>query len=184
MRRREGRRIIAASWFETRKSALTMRIKSGSPMKIDLNGRCAIVTGGAAGLGAVTGARRHRREGRDLGSATSRLPRRQQGNRLWRHGIQGRGDLAAVENTRRHAQALGKIDILVSNAGIAGINKTVWETDSTNGARSCASTDGPFIAARRSYLMVKQNYGRIVTLLIAGKEGNPTPRHYSPRRPA
>ena len=59
---------------DARKSALlTMRItkrKDFAMNKIDLNGRCAVVTGGAQGFGRAITERfvSFRRQGRDLGS--------------------------------------------------------------------------------------------------------------------
>jgi 3-oxoacyl-[acyl-carrier protein] reductase len=92
-------------------------------------------------------------------------------------------DLAAVEEARdATVGALGKIEILVNNAGIAGVNKTVWETDFEEWRKVLRiNLDGPFICCKAVVpLMVKQKYGRIVNIAsIAGKEGNPNAAHYS-----
>src|SRR5262249_21292245 len=92
-------------------------------------------------------------------------------------------DLAAVEKNRDATiAALGKIDILLNNARIAGINKTVWGTDLEewrHGVR--VNLDGPFICFQTvGPHMIAQTYGRIVNIAsIAGKEGNPNAAHYS-----
>jgi 2-dehydro-3-deoxy-L-rhamnonate dehydrogenase (NAD+) len=154
--------------------------------KIDLNGRCAVVTGGAQGFGrAITerfvasGARvaiwdhdqpLAERTASELGSSVT----------AFKVDVT---DLAAVERTRDATiAAFGKIDILVNNAGIAGINKPVWETELEEWRKVLRiNLDGPFICCKAIVpLMVKQNYGRIVNIAsIAGKEGNPNAAHYS-----
>jgi 3-oxoacyl-[acyl-carrier protein] reductase len=70
----------------------------------------------------------------------------------------------------------------VNNAGIAGVNKTVWETDLDEWRKVMRiNLDGPFICCKAIVpSMVKQNYGRIVNIAsIAGKEGNPNAAAYS-----
>ena len=121
--------------------------------KIDLNGRCAVVTGGAQGFGraiaerfVVSGARvaiwDHdqpfaERTAEEIGAAVT----------AFKVDV---SDLAAVEKTRDATlKALGKIDILVNNAGIAGVNKTVWETDLDEWRKVLRiNLDGPFICCK------------------------------------
>jgi 3-oxoacyl-[acyl-carrier protein] reductase len=154
--------------------------------KIDLNGRNAVVTGGAQGFGrAITerfvasGAKvaiwdhdqaLAEKTAKEIGPAVSVLK-------------VDVSDLAAVEKARDATlSALGKIDILINNAGIAGVNKTVWETDFEEWRKVLRiNLDGPFICCKAIVpLMVKQKYGRIINIAsIAGKEGNPNAAHYS-----
>ncbi len=154
--------------------------------KIDLNGRCAVVTGGAQGFGrAITerfvssGAKvaiwdhdiaLAEKTARDIGTAVTAIQ-------------VDVSDLAAVEKARDATlAALGHIDILVNNAGIAGVNKTVWETDFDEWRKVLRiNLDGPFICCKAIVpSMIAQNYGRIVNIAsIAGKEGNPNAAHYS-----
>jgi 2-dehydro-3-deoxy-L-rhamnonate dehydrogenase (NAD+) len=158
--------------------------------KIDLNGRCAVVTGGAQGFGraiaerfAASGAKvaiwdhdqplaekTAKEIGKEIGAAVIPL-------------TVDVADLAAVEKTRDETlKAFGKIDILVNNAGIAGVNKTVWETDLEEWRKVLRiNLDGPFICCKAIVpAMLKQGYGRIVNIAsIAGKEGNPNAAHYS-----
>ncbi len=154
--------------------------------KIDLNGRSAVVTGGAQGFGrAITerfvasGAKvaiwdhdqtLAEKTAKEIGPAVTVLK-------------VDVSDLAAVEKARdATVGALGKVDILVNNAGIAGINKTVWETDFEEWRKVLRiNLDGPFICCKAIVpLMIKQKYGRIINIAsIAGKEGNPNAAHYS-----
>lgn len=154
--------------------------------KIDLNGRCAVVTGGAQGFGrAIT--ERFVASGAkvaiwDHDIAFAERTAKEIGDAVIAVGVDV-SDLPAVEAARDATMArLGKIDILVNNAGIAGINKTVWETDLEEWRKVLRiNLDGPFICCKAIVpSMVKQNYGRIVNIAsIAGKEGNPNAAHYS-----
>ena len=154
--------------------------------KIDLNGRCAVVTGGAQGFGrAIT--ERFVASGAkvaiwDHDIAFAERTAKEIGDAVIAVGVDV-SELKAVEAARDATLAkLGKIDILVNNAGIAGINKTVWETDLEEWRKVLRiNLDGPFICCKAIVPgMVKQNYGRIVNIAsIAGKEGNPNAAHYS-----
>jgi 3-oxoacyl-[acyl-carrier protein] reductase len=153
---------------------------------IDLNGRCAVVTGGAQGFGrAIT--ERFVASGAkvaiwDHDIAFAEKTAKQIGPEVIAVAVDV-SDLAAVEKARDATlKAFGKIDILVNNAGIAGINKTVWETDLEEWRKVLRiNLDGPFICCKAIVpSMVKQGYGRIVNIAsIAGKEGNPNAAHYS-----
>jgi NAD(P)-dependent dehydrogenase (short-subunit alcohol dehydrogenase family) len=162
--------------------------------KIDLNGRCAVVTGGAQGFGCAI-AERFVASGAKVAIWDHDLPFAEKTAKEIRKEIGKEigpdvtafkvdvSDLAAVENTRDATlKAFGRIDILVNNAGIAGVNKTVWETDLEEWRKVLRiNLDGPFICCKAIVpSMVKQNYGRIVNIAsIAGKEGNPNAAHYS-----
>ncbi len=154
--------------------------------KIDLNGRTAIVTGGAQGFGrAIT--ERFVASGAKVAIWDNDQPLAEKtakeiGNAVSAFKVDVT-DLATVEKTRDATlNAFGKIDILVNNAGIAGVNKTVWETDFEEWRKVLRiNLDGPFICCKAIVpAMLKQNYGRIVNIAsIAGKEGNPNAAHYS-----
>jgi NAD(P)-dependent dehydrogenase (short-subunit alcohol dehydrogenase family) len=154
--------------------------------RIDLNGRCAIVTGGAQGFGrAIT--ERFVASGARVAIWDHDQPFAEKTAEAIGPSVTAFkvdvSDPAAVETARDGTlEALGKIDILVNNAGIAGINKTVWETDLEEWRKVLRiNLDGPFICCKAIVPgMVKQNYGRIVNIAsIAGKEGNPNAAHYS-----
>src|SRR5690349_6675512 len=101
--------------------------------RIDLNGRVAVVTGGAQGFGRAI-AERFIGSGAkvaiwDCDAALAERTAREIGGevRIFKVDVT---DSAAVEQARDATlAAFGKIDILVNNAGIAGVNKPVWETD-------------------------------------------------------
>ena len=154
--------------------------------KIDLNGRTAVVTGGAQGFGrAIT--ERFVASGAkvaiwDFDQPLAEKTAKEIGNAVSAFKVDV-SDLAAVETTRDATlKAFGKIDILVNNAGIGGINKTVWETDLDEWRKVMRiNLDGPFICAKAIVpTMIAAKYGRIVNIAsIAGKEGNPNAAHYS-----
>ena len=121
--------------------------------KIDLNGRTAVVTGGAQGFGrAIT--ERFVASGAKVAIWDHDLPFAEKTAKEIGAGVSAIkvdvSDLAAVEKARDATlAALGKIDILVNNAGIAGINKTVWETDLDEWRKVLRiNLDGPFICCK------------------------------------
>lgn len=154
--------------------------------KIDLDGRVAVVTGGAQGFGrAIT--ERFVASGAtvaiwdfDVALAEKTAKEIGDGARVFKVDVT---DTGAVEQARDATlAALGRIDILVNNAGIAGINKPVWETDLEEWRKVLRiNLDGPFIVSKAIVpVMIEQKYGRIVNIAsIAGKEGNPNAAHYS-----
>ena len=154
--------------------------------KIDLNGRGAAVTGGAQGFGRAI-AERFVASGAKVAIWDNDLPLAEKAAKeIGAGAIALKVDVtdpAAVEKARDETlNAFGKIDIFVNNAGIAGINKTVWETDLDEWRKVLRiNVDGPFICCKAVVPgMVKQGYGRIVNIAsIAGKEGNPNAAHYS-----
>src|SRR5436305_199310 len=163
------------------------RETKGSIMnKIDLNDRCAVVTGGAQGFGrAIT--ERFVASGAkvaiwDHDLALAEKTASEIGDAVSAFAVDV-SDLAQVKKARDATlKTFGRIDILVNNAGIAGVNKTVWETDLDEWRKVLRiNLDGPFICCKAIVpSMVKQNYGRIVNIAsIAGKEGNPNAAHYS-----
>jgi 3-oxoacyl-[acyl-carrier protein] reductase len=154
--------------------------------KIDLNGRCAVVTGGAQGFGrAIT--ERFVASGAKVAIWDHDQPLAERTAREIGESVTAIkvdvSDLTAVEKAREETlKAFGKIDIFVNNAGIAGINKTVWDTDLEEWRKVLRiNLDGPFVCCKAiAPVMIKQNYGRIVNIAsIAGKEGNPNAAHYS-----
>lgn len=153
---------------------------------IDLRHRTAIVTGGAQGFGKAI-AQRFVRSGarvalwdRDIALAQKTTAA------LGPAAIAIACDVAdpgAVEQAvGATTKVLGKVEILVNNAGIAGATATTWDTDVEEWHKVMrVNLDGPFICSRAVVpLMIAQNYGRIVNIAsIAGKEGNPNAAHYS-----
>ena len=156
--------------------------------QIDLQGRVAVITGGAQGIGFAA-AERMLRSGAsvvlwDIDAA--RL--RQAEDALRKLGsvstsiveLSAEADIAAA--THDAVTAHGRIDILVNNAGITGGNAPTWELAPEVWRRVIeVNLVGPFLACRAVVpQMIKQGYGRIVNIAsVAGKEGNPNASHYS-----
>ena len=154
--------------------------------KIDLNGKTAVVTGGAQGFGrAIT--ERFVASGakvaiwdRDLALAQKTAMAISGGVKAYAADVADEQSVASARDAT--LKDLGRIDILVNNAGVAGANAKTWETDVAEWRRVMrVNLDGPFICARAIVPgMIKHNYGRIVNIAsIAGKEGNPNAAHYS-----
>ena len=159
--------------------------------RIDLNGRAAVVTGGAAGLGLGI-AKRLVESGADtciwdvnedgLAAAVKELSAAADGAK-----VTGRAadisDNSAVEAAFAGSVGdLGKVDIVVNNAGISGPNITSWEypIDAWDKVVDI-NLSGTFYVSRTAIPhMLENGYGRIVNIAsIAGKEGNPKAPAYS-----
>ena len=153
-------------------------------------GRGAVITGGASGLG-LEAAKRIVAEGGqaclwDLNADALAQAQKESGAA---HSIAvDVSDPKAVEAAAALAQKhLGKVDILINSAGITGATHTVigYPIDSwlkvmdvnVNGLFYCCR----FIAP----MMVDNGYGRIVNISsVAGKEGNPNASSYSASKAA
>jgi 3-oxoacyl-[acyl-carrier protein] reductase len=154
--------------------------------RIDLEGRTAVVTGGAQGFGraiterfAASGARVAIWD-RDM--ALAERTAAELGERIVAVSCDVAEPAKVAQARDATVSKLGRIDILVNNAGIAGANAKTWDTDVEEWRKVMRiNLDGPFICARAVVpLMIAQNYGRIVNIAsIAGKEGNPNAAHYS-----
>jgi 2-dehydro-3-deoxy-L-rhamnonate dehydrogenase (NAD+) len=156
--------------------------------QLDLQGRVAIITGGARGIGHAI-ARRALQSGAVVAlwdADGDRLESARQ--ELLTHGTVSaqRVDVtderavgsAAASTMAQH----GRVDILVNNAGITGGNGLTWELDPDVWRRVIdVNLVGCFLVCRAVIPHLMQNgYGRIVNVAsVAGKEGNPTASHYS-----
>ena len=152
----------------------------------DLEGRVAVITGGAQGIGFAV-ARRMRDSGatiaiwdrdHDLGvRAATELGG---DSRAYPVDVTARDSIVATAEAVRAAQ--GPISILVASAGIAGNNAKVMDYDPAEWQRVLDINLTGIFNTCRAVLpqMVAQNYGRIVNVAsIAGKEGNPNAGAYS-----
>jgi 2-dehydro-3-deoxy-L-rhamnonate dehydrogenase (NAD+) len=157
--------------------------------RIDLDGRSAVVTGGARGIGLACAERLLAsgaqlslwdRDGSRLAETASRLGG---GNARVHSMIVDVADEASVADAAAATiAALGKVDILVNNAGINGPNVPTWEYKLTDWKRVLdIDLTGAFLCARALVPhMLARNYGRIVNMAsVAGKEGNPNAPAYS-----
>jgi 3-oxoacyl-[acyl-carrier protein] reductase len=140
--------------------------------QLDLKGRTAVVTGGLIGIGAAIVQR--------LEASGAKV-------RVWDIGARNDPvdvtDLQAIERATAKALAdFGRIDVLVNNAGIAGMTKPVVDYPVAEWKRVIdVDLNGPFLCCRAVVPhMVKAGYGRIVNIAsIAGKEGNPNAAAYA-----
>ena len=154
--------------------------------QIDLNGQVAVITGGAQGIGFAiasrlikSGAKVSLWDMRDdlLQQAMSELGAAASSQ------VVNIADYAAVEAAvKATEQALGRIDILVNSAGIAGKNAPLDEYELDEWRRVIdIDLNGTFYVNRAVLPGMKgRNYGRIVNIAsIAGKEGNPNASAYA-----
>ena len=154
--------------------------------KFSLNNRTAIVTGGAQGFGlAMT--ERFLDSGANVvvwdfdKLAVEKMIKKLNNSKLSSTIV----DVTNFDQVSTEVEKITKnkkIDIFVNNAGIAGINTTVWNYPveewkkvlelNLNAVFYCLKAITPH--------MIKNNYGRIVNIAsIAGKEGNPNASAYS-----
>ena len=98
------------------------------------------------------------------------------------------GEPAVAERSvGRAIDAWGRIDVLVNNAGIAGMAANVWEQPVEEMDRVYRTNlRGVFLFCRQVIPhMMERDYGRIVNIAsIAGKEGNPRMVPYSATKAA
>jgi 2-dehydro-3-deoxy-L-rhamnonate dehydrogenase (NAD+) len=156
--------------------------------QIDLAGRRAVVTGAAQGIGRAI-AQRLLRSGasvclwdKDQAEVETTARELLELGRVVTRTVDVTR-LAEVEAAVTGTDAaLGGIDILVCNAGIAGPSHRLWEYP-PEAWQQVIDIDltGVFHCLRAvTPQMIERNYGRIVsTASIAGKEGNPTAGPYS-----
>jgi 3-oxoacyl-[acyl-carrier protein] reductase len=156
--------------------------------RIDLNGRHAVVTGGAQGIGFSIVSRLLA-----SGASVSIWDRDDKAiaDALVQLGADARvsADFADVSDAASVAAATdatilmhGAIDILVANAGIAGPNHTTWEYPIETWKQVIdINLIGVFLCCHAIVPhMLRQGYGRIVNVAsIAGKEGNANASAYS-----
>jgi 3-oxoacyl-[acyl-carrier protein] reductase len=159
--------------------------------QLDFEGRRAVVTGGAAGIGLAVAARLAQ-----SGAALCLWDRDERALAAARTAI-GAGtitqpldvtDHPAVERAAQAADAaLGGVDVLVCSAGITGPNTTTWEypVDAWRQVFD-VNVHGLFHCVRAIVpIMRRTGYGRIVNIAsVAGKEGNPNAPAYSASKAA
>jgi 3-oxoacyl-[acyl-carrier protein] reductase len=156
--------------------------------QIDLNGRTAVITGGARGIGFAV-AQRALRSGAEVclwDVDAARLERSQRElSELGTVSVvavdlidDAAVEAAAASTFERH----GSIDILVNSAGITGGNGATWELDPKVWRHVIeVNLIGSYLTCRAVVpRMLERGYGRIVNIAsVAGKEGNPNASHYS-----
>jgi 3-oxoacyl-[acyl-carrier protein] reductase len=152
--------------------------------RIDLEGRRAVVTGGAQGIGRAISER--------LIASGATVCLWDRDRALAEATAEAIGaSFVQVELTEwdavrsaaaRTVAEMGRVDILVCNAGIAGSNGPVWDYDPAEW-RQVVDVDlnAVFYCLKAlTPAMREKGYGRIVNVAsVAGKEGNPNAAAYS-----
>jgi 3-oxoacyl-[acyl-carrier protein] reductase len=154
--------------------------------QLDLKGRNAIVTGGAAGIGYAIAQRlfasgaRVSLWDRDEKSLAQSARTLADGIHVAHLDVSSESEVARARDAT--LAALGRVDILVCSAGITGPNTTTWDypVDAWKQVIDINLT-GVFLCNRALVPHMRKNdYGRIVNIAsIAGKEGNPNASAYS-----
>ena len=154
--------------------------------QLDFQGRHAIVTGGATGLGFAIAQRLIESGGsvslwdRDAPAAQSAAA--QLGGKAFAVTVDvsdPAGVITAVRTTLGHT---ARIDALINCAGITGPNVKVWDypVDAWKQVMD-VNLNGLFLCCREVLPHMRAaNYGRIVNIAsVAGKDGNPNASAYS-----
>jgi 2-dehydro-3-deoxy-L-rhamnonate dehydrogenase (NAD+) len=154
-----------------------------------LKGQIAVITGGAQGIGEGVARRLSA-----AGARTAILDLDEESAKSVAQEIDGfavRCDVTSGASVAQSISAvrrnLGKISILVNNAGIAGRAGYLWELDESDLDKVYAvNLKGVFLMCRAVIEeMLESGYGRIVNVAsIAGKEGNPRLIPYSSSKAA
>jgi len=156
--------------------------------QIDLRNRHAIVTGAAQGIGLAIARRLL-----ESGASVSMWDRDEQllSNAVNQLGSHDRAVARCIDITDASSvgsavafsiSTIGKVDILVANAGIAGPNHTTWQYPIEEWKQVIdINLIGVFLCCRAVIpYMLEKGYGRIVNVAsIAGKEGNANASAYS-----
>jgi 3-oxoacyl-[acyl-carrier protein] reductase len=139
--------------------------------QLDFKGRTAVVTGGMQGIGAAIVKR--------LEASGAKVA-------IWDLDGPGKVDVSSNESLQAALKStlkeLGKIDVLVNNAGVAGMNVPTVDYPIEEWERVMRiNLTSQFLSCRAvAPHMVKAKYGRIVNIAsVAGKEGNPNAVAYS-----
>ena len=159
--------------------------------QLDLNGRHAVITGGATGLGFAIAQRvlasggsvtLWDRDDKALTRACGEL-----GAKAGSVQVDVGDHASVVAAVKKTLENNKTIDALVNSAGVAGANAKTWDYDlqewhkviqvNLNGLFYCCREVVPHMRAN--------NYGRIVNIAsVAGKDGNPNASAYSASKAA
>ena len=154
--------------------------------QIDFNGRTAVITGGAMGIGLAVAQRLIASGGRvslwDRDATALDTARSQLGGAVDTRLLEVTDATKVNAAATATAAAFGHIDALVCSAGITGPNVALAEYPIDAWQQVIdVNVNGVFYCNRAVVpIMQKQDYGRIVNIAsVAGKEGNPNASAYS-----
>jgi len=159
--------------------------------KLDFEGRAAVITGGAAGIGLAIARRLIESGGRvslwDRDAGALERARDALGTAAETRSVDVTDPASVQAAAAATAAALERIDALVCSAGITGPNTTTWDypVDAWQEVMN-VNLNGVFLCNRAVVpVMLRQEYGRIVNIAsVAGKEGNPNASAYSASKAA
>jgi 2-dehydro-3-deoxy-L-rhamnonate dehydrogenase (NAD+) len=150
-----------------------------------LEGRTALVTGAARGIGLAI-AERLIADGACVTMADRDPVVEAAAARFGDSAFAVLADVTSTPDVERLIQApvdrWGRLDIVVNNAGISGRSYPIWELtdDDWRDVIACDLTSVFLVCRAAVRVMLRQQGGRIVNIAsIAGKEGNPTLVPYS-----
>lgn len=164
--------------------------------RLDFSGQAAVITGGAQGIGFALAERLlgsgckvalWDRNSDQLDKAIAELGGKHGAKSVTGSVVDITSPTAVASGVDATLAALGRIDVLINNAGLIGPNLTLidypedeWTAvmdTNINGTFNCCKKIAP--------VMIRQGYGRIVNIAsIAGKEGNPNASAYSTSKAA
>jgi NAD(P)-dependent dehydrogenase (short-subunit alcohol dehydrogenase family) len=154
--------------------------------QIELDGKTAIVTGAARGIGQAIAARLIESGARvwlwdiDLAEATQAASELGDGAQPLQVNVT---DTKSIENAVQTVTAADKkIDILVNNAGLSGANAPLWEYPDDEWRHVMETNLNSVFYCCKAVVphMIAGGFGRIVNIAsVAGKEGNPNASAYS-----
>ena len=157
--------------------------------ELRLDGRVALITGGARGLGKAIAQLIGRRGAAVLLVDLDAPTLERTVDDLVASGIDAlamQGDVSKAETAHRSVAACierwGHIDILINNAGIGGRQVPIWEIEDQDWKRVLeVNLDSAFYFCKAAVPhMIERSYGRIVSMAsMAGKEGNARNGQYS-----
>ncbi len=148
--------------------------------------KIAMVTGAASGIGLATV-----RKLVNLGAQVSMLDHDKSTLEITKNEFEEKciqitcdvtNEKEVIKSIEKTVSSLGKIDIVLNSAGVAGNNSTIENMNIEEWKRVLdINLTGTFIVCKHVLkIMKKNNYGRIINIAsVAGKEGNPNAGHYS-----
>ncbi|MDR6291966.1 MULTISPECIES: SDR family NAD(P)-dependent oxidoreductase [Inquilinus] len=148
--------------------------------RIDLDGKIAVVTGGAQGIGRAVAER--------FIASGARVVLWDRDQALVEQTAKAMGatgtaiDVTDAAAIAAAVEAQGQIDILINNAGIAGPSVKTWDYPIDTWRQVIELDLNAVYYCCRAVVpgMIARGYGRIVNVSsIAGKEGNPNASAYS-----